>query len=98
MESIYSNTLNAKSKITDLTQENNSFPLWNSILAQLNFIENDFEPNGNCKNSANKEKVSKIILGVQAIREIEPGNPELADLLCKIDYEYKKHYGLIEKI
>ncbi len=95
MKSIYENTIDAKSKIIDLIKENGAFPLWNSILAQLNFIEDDLSPDGNIKSSAELEEVKKIILGVQAIREIEPGNSELADLLCKIDYDYKKYYGLI---
>jgi hypothetical protein len=84
----------AKALIADLLLENPDFGLWKSISAQLEFIADDFDEDGNFKNSANVENVKKIILGLQSIREIEPGNPELSDLLCEIDYQYKKLYFL----
>lgn len=84
----------AEDILRKLEKENPDFNLWHSISAQLNFILDDFDSNGNLKKEADKERVKELILGVQAIREIEPGNPELADLLCDIDYEYKKAYGL----
>jgi hypothetical protein len=65
-----------------------------SITKQLDFIKNDLERSKPDLLKANKEDVQRIILGVQAIREIEPQNEELADLLCDIDYEYKKLHGI----
>ncbi len=62
--------------------------------AQLEFIADDFDEYGNFKNSADVEKVKKIILGLQSIREIEPGNPVLSGLLCEIDCQYKTIYFL----
>jgi hypothetical protein len=65
-----------------------------SIRNQLVFIKNDLEKSQPFTPKANKADVERIILGVQAIREIEAQNEELADLLCDIDYEYKKLYGI----
>lgn len=96
MNALKTNIMKARSLIDVLVQENPGFPLWNSINAQLGFIENDFDAEGNFRKNADVEMVKKIILGVQSIREIEPGNPELSDLLCEIDYQYKKSYGLIK--
>ena len=84
----------AKDILTELEKENPGFNLWTSISAQLNFILNDFDSSGNHKKDANKNRVDELILGVQSIREIEPGNPELSELLCDINYEYKKLYDL----
>lgn len=89
---IFINAKKAKSIVSDFEQENPDFGLWKSISAQLDFILDDFDASGNFKKSSDMERVKKIILGVQAIREIEAGNPELADLLCEIDYHYKKLY------
>ncbi len=90
------NIAQAKSLVDVLLQVDPDFPLWISIKNQLDFIENDFDENGVFKKSADMERVKKIILGVQSIREVEPGNPQLSDLLCEIDYQYKKLYGLIK--
>ncbi len=87
-------TKNAKNILGKLEKENPGFNLWHSISSQLNFILDDFDSSGNHKKQASKERVKEIIIGIQAIREIDAGNPELADLLCEIDYEYKKLYGL----
>lgn len=65
-----------------------------SINNQLDFIKNDLEKSLPFTPQANKADVERIILGVQAVREIESQNEELADLLCDIDYEYKKLYGI----
>ena len=92
---IFSNTKKAKLVITDLERKNPSFSLWKSISAQVDFILGDFEDSGKPKKIADKERVKSLILGVLAVREIEAGNPKLADLLCEIDYEYKKLYGLV---
>ena len=70
--------------------------MWRSIKNQLDFIEGDFEVSGSFKSNSNIEMVRNIILGVQSIREVEQGNPELSDLLCEIDYQYKKLYGLVK--
>ncbi|MGR8929557.1 MAG: immunity protein Tsi6 family protein [Gammaproteobacteria bacterium] len=88
------NVKKAKETVYTLLEENPDFDLWKSIYAQLDFILSDFDSTGKHKRMANKDRVREIILGVQAIREIEAGNPELADLLCNIDYEYKKYYGV----
>jgi hypothetical protein len=88
------NTNKAKDVLAKLEKENPDFNLWHSISSQLNFILDDFDSSGNHKKQASKERVKEIIIGVQAIREIDAGNPKLADLLCEIDYEYKKLYGL----
>ena len=87
-------TKEAKNIIAKLEEENPDYNLWHSISSQLNFILNDFDSSGNHKKEANTSRVKEIIMGVQAIREIDAGNPELAELLCEIDYEYKKLYGL----
>ncbi len=84
----------AKNILSKLEKENPDYNLWQSISSQLSYILNDFDSSGNHKKEAVKERVQEIIMGVQAIREIDAGNPELADLLCEIDYEYKKLYGL----
>jgi hypothetical protein len=65
-----------------------------SIKNQLGFIKNDLEQPQPFTPKADKADVQRIILGVQAVREIESQNEELADLLCDIDYEYKKLYGI----
>ncbi len=92
---IFSYTKKARLILTDLERENPKYLLRKSISAQLDFILDDFNSAGEPKKAADKESVKKIILGVQAVREIEVGNPKLADLLCEIDYEYKKLYGLV---
>lgn len=69
-------------------------PTIESIKNQLDFIKNDLEKSQPDILIASKADVQRIILGVQAVREIEPLNEELADLLCDIDYEYKKLYGI----
>jgi len=84
----------AKNILSQLEKQNPDYNLWKSISSQLNFVLNDFDSSGNHKKEAVKERVKEIIMGIQAIREIDAGNPELADLLCEIDYEYKKSYGL----
>ncbi|UUA74888.1 immunity protein Tsi6 family protein [Cellvibrio sp. QJXJ] len=86
----------AQSIVDALLQKNPDFPLWRSIKNQLDFIESDFEVSGSFKSNSNIEMVRNIILGVQSIREVEQGNPELSDLLCEIDYQYKKLYGLVK--
>lgn len=65
-----------------------------SIINQLDFIKDDLEKSQPFIPTANNADVERIILGVQAIREIEAQNEELSDLLCDIDYEYKKLYGI----
>lgn len=65
-----------------------------SIRNQLDFIKNDLEKSQPYTPKAKKADVERIILGVQSVREIESQNEELADLLCDIDYEYKKLYGI----
>lgn len=65
-----------------------------SINNQLDFIKSDLEKSQPFIPQAKKADVERIILGVQAVREIESQNEELADLLCDIDYEYKKLYGI----
>ncbi|MGI9283267.1 MAG: immunity protein Tsi6 family protein [Endozoicomonas sp.] len=74
--------------------ENPDYSLWKSIEAQLRFMLNDFDDKGKCRKSANLERVDAIIIGVQAIRELDTGNPQLSDLLCNIDYNYKKIYHI----
>jgi len=85
----------AKLEIDDLRNESPSYNLWSSISSQLDFILDDFDTSGGFKNQAAVERVKQIIIGVQAVREIEPRNMQLADLLCGIDYEYKKLYSLV---
>jgi len=87
-------TKKAHDVLTKLEKENPDYSLWRSISSQLNFILDDFDLSGNHKKVADKDRVKEIIMGIQAIREIDAGNPELADILCEIDYEYKKLYGL----
>ncbi|HFB65138.1 MAG TPA: hypothetical protein ENJ60_06315 [Aeromonadales bacterium] len=87
-------TKKAKDILAKLEKENPDYNLWHSISSQLNFIIDDFDAYGNQKKEADKKRVKEIIMGVQAIREIDSGNPELADMLCEIDYEYKKSYGI----
>ena len=65
-----------------------------SIIKQLDFIKNDLEISQSGILKASKVDVQRIILGVQAVREIESQNEKLADLLCDIDYEYKKLHGI----
>jgi GTP1/Obg family GTP-binding protein len=65
-----------------------------SITKQLEFIKKDLENLQHGISKASKEDVQRIIIGVQAIREIESQSEELADLLCDIDYEYKKLHGI----
>ena len=91
---IFLKTKKAKDVLSKLEKENPDYNLWRSISSQLNFILDDFDSSGNHKKEADKERVKEIIMGIQAIREIDAGNPELADILCEIDYEYKKSYGL----
>ena len=90
----YKNAIQAKKIVSSLRSDNPDHNLWISVENQLNFILNDFDRLGNFKKSADKEKVSKIILGVQAVREIDAGDEKLADLLCEIDYEYKSLYSI----
>lgn len=85
-------TLNATKKITRLRKQAPEFQLWKSIEAQLNFIICDFSMAGDFLHQADVERVSQIIIGLQAVREIESTDPALADLLCEIDYEYKTLY------
>ncbi|EIK42930.1 hypothetical protein O59_001211 [Cellvibrio sp. BR] len=96
MNLLNTNIAQAQSLVDALLQENPDFPLWRSIKNQLDFIESDFEVSGSFKKKSDLEMVKRIILGVQSIREVEPGNPELSDLLCEIDYQYKKLYGLVK--
>lgn len=63
--------------------------------AQLDFIFRDYDSEGICLGAASLDRVSQIILGLQAVREIEPGNPEFEKLLCEIDFFYKRQYGLV---
>lgn len=91
---IFKNSKKANDILSKLKIDNPDFRLWDSLHNQIEFILSDFDTIGNFKKSARTEDVKKIIIGVQAIREIEQGNPSLADLLCEIDYEYKKAYGL----
>lgn len=93
---IFLKATKAKLEIESLKIESPGYKLWDSILSQINFILDDFDKVGGFKNKASVDRVKQIILGVQAIREIEPGNMSLADLLCEIDYEYKKLYNLID--
>jgi RNA recognition motif-containing protein len=65
-----------------------------SITNQLDFIKNDLEKSKPYTPTANRKDVERIIIGLQAVREVESQNEELADLLCDIDYEYKKLYGI----
>ena len=65
-----------------------------SIVSQLDFIKNDMKNSGPDGPSAKKQDVERIILGLQAIREIESQNEELSDMLCDIDYAYKKLHGI----
>ena len=94
MNTLYKQLLNAKNIIALLEQENPTYGLWNSIAAQLEFIAQDFDSLGNFKHSADEQRVKDIILGVQAIREIDASQPDFADLLCEIDYQYKKLYNI----
>lgn len=89
---IFLNAKKAKLEIETLLKQNPSFNLWSSINAQLVYVLNDFDVSGNFKGCAEKERVSQIVMGVQAVREIESQNAPLADLLFEIDYEYKKLY------
>jgi hypothetical protein len=87
--------INAARIIADeIYKKSQNFPIINSIKYQLDFIADDFDCSGNFKFTAAKENVERLILGVQAVREIEPIYPEFADLLCEIDYEYKCLYGI----
>ena len=65
-----------------------------SITNQLSFIKNDLEKSQPYTPNENKSDVQRVILGVQAVREIESQNEELSELLCDIDYEYKKLNGV----
>ncbi len=65
--------------------------LMQSILAQLRFIEKDLTKGVPEKDHS---KRNEIIIGIQSIRELDDSFPELANLLCEIDYEYKTLYGL----
>jgi hypothetical protein len=62
----------AKFEIDDLRNESPSYNLWSSISSQLDFILDDFDASGEFKNKAAIERVKQIIIGVQAVREIEP--------------------------
>jgi Tsi6 len=94
MFNVFKKTSEAKLTLSRLLAENPQHALWVSISAQLDFILQDFDNHGTWLKSAPVARVSDLIMGVQAIREIEVCYPELADKLCKIDYDYKKLYGL----
>jgi hypothetical protein len=94
MSNIFLEVSKAKKIVLVLLQENPSYNLWMSVAAQLDFIFQDFDDDGVFLKSAKLERVSDLILGLQAVREIEAGNPELADLLCEIEYSYKMQYGI----
>jgi hypothetical protein len=51
-----------------------------SILKQLEFLL-DLERRQRC----DAERLEDIIIGVLAVREIEPGHPSVADLLYRVD-------------
>jgi hypothetical protein len=90
---LFNKTLNAVKIIAELRNQAPELQHWTSIEAQLNFIISDFSIAGNFLNQANAERVTKIIIGIQAVREIESTDPALAALLCEIDYEYKTLYA-----
>jgi hypothetical protein len=91
---LFNKTVSAEKIITQLRNQAPEIQLWKSIEAQLNFIISDFSINGDFLHQANTERVSQIIIGLQAVREIESTDPELADALCEIDYEYKDLYAI----
>ena len=65
--------------------------LMQSILAQLKFIKKDLSCG--IPGSDNSRR-NEIIIGLQAVRELETSFPEFSDLLCEIDYDYKSLFGL----
>ncbi|MBB3167495.1 immunity protein Tsi6 family protein [Simiduia aestuariiviva] len=85
---------NAKRQIDSLLLKNPNYQLLQSIHNQLLFIIGDFDENGKILKKNKKNDVEKLILGVQAIRELDTSFPELSDLLCDIDFEYKGEYGI----
>lgn len=94
MNNLFSKAISAKNTISKIRSQAPDFQLWKSIEAQLNFIISDFSDSGVFLNQADKDRVSQIIMGLQAVREIESSDPQLADLLCEIDYEYKSFYSI----
>lgn len=94
MINIFKEASITKLTVTGLLTENPGHPLWKSIAVQLDFILQDFDDNGACLKSAPKSRVSELIIGVQAVREIEMEFPDLADALCNIDHAYKTQYGI----
>lgn len=92
MIDLLNKALGAVKVIARLRNQAPDFQLWRSIEAQLNFIVSDFSSLGDFLHQANEEQVSQIIMGLQAVRELEATDPALADLLCEIDYEYKALY------
>lgn len=94
MTELYLKIKKVEKIIVDLVANDPDFLLWKSILSQILYIVSDFDGFGICKKLADIEDVKKIILGLQAVREIESGNPDFADLLCDMDYEYKSIYGV----
>jgi len=93
---LFESTQAANKEVSKLIAENPDFALWQSLYNQIGFIQQDFDEKGVFKKRAELERVSELILGIQAVREVEANNPELAELLCDIDYEYKSLYGLVD--
>jgi len=94
MIDLLNKTRNTATIITKLKTQSPEHQLWKSIEAQLNFIISDFSIGGDFLHQADAERVSQIIIGLQAVREIESTDPSLADALCEIDYEYKALYKI----
>lgn len=92
MTALYEKLVKAKKAIEALLSDSPSYQLWRSIEVQINFILSDFSSSGVFLKKTNTGRVNQIILGLQAIREIETSHSEFADLLCQIDCEYKELY------
>ncbi|GAB1261917.1 immunity protein Tsi6 family protein [Aurantivibrio plasticivorans] len=82
-----------RAEIEHLNQSTPRYQLMLSISAQLDFILKDLNKDGTIKNLASENDVERIVMGTQAVRELEPSFPDLSDRICKIAYEYKRHYG-----
>lgn len=93
MIDLLNKSLETAKKIAKLRRQAPDFQLWKSIEEQLNFIISDFSMAGGFLHQAKEERVSQIIMGLQAVRELEATDPALADLLCEINYEYKALYA-----
>jgi hypothetical protein len=68
----------------EMQEERPDVDVLGSIIAQLNYLRDLVEGK-----SSDRSRLDEIVIGVQAVRELESVNLELARLLYKIDAEVK---------